>query len=48
MAELSALTKLKVLDLSGNEFSGLMDLQGKFSQIIPSLIKICGERNFNK
>lgn len=39
MAELTSLSKLKALDLSGNEFSGSIELQGKFSQIFHCFVK---------
>lgn len=31
LAELSSLSKLKALDLSNNDFSGSLELQGKFT-----------------
>ena len=41
VTELSALVKLKFLDLSGNGFSGSMELQGKSVHIFNFSIKSC-------
>ncbi|WZZ33596.1 hypothetical protein YC2023_016997 [Brassica napus] len=40
--DLSSLRKMKALDLSGNEFSGSLELQGKFAQNLKCSIKISG------
>lgn len=40
---LPALRNLKALDISENEFSGPIDLQGKFRKIFHFLIKNCDE-----
>lgn len=41
VTELSAMVKLKFLDLSGNGFSGSMELQGKSVHIFNFSIKSC-------
>lgn len=43
VAELSPLVKLKFLDLSGNGFSGSMELQGKSVHIFNFSIQVGGE-----
>lgn len=42
VAELSTLSKLEALDVSDNELSGSMELQGKLAQIFLIKHKICG------
>ena len=45
VTELSALTKLKALDLSGNEFSGSIEFQGKTKSLATPL-NLAGELTF--